>query len=80
MFEVRLSTDQTWADLEDLSICQVERAYVAAGASNCWPSRRLCTRARGRMLEAYPVEKSERSHYEFMCFGSWSPYEKADLR
>jgi hypothetical protein len=32
------------------------------------------------MLEAYPVEKSERSHYEFMCFGSWSPYEKADLR
>ena len=33
-----------------------------------------------RMLEAYPVDKTERSHDEFMFFGSRSLYERAGFR
>ena len=38
-------------------------------------------RERGvRMLEAYPVDKPERSHDDFMFFGSRSLYERAGFR
>jgi GNAT superfamily N-acetyltransferase len=33
-----------------------------------------------RLLEAYPVDKPERSHDDFMFFGSRSLYEKAGFR
>ncbi len=33
-----------------------------------------------RMLEAYPVDKPERSHADFMFFGSRSLYERAGFR
>ena len=33
-----------------------------------------------RMLEAYPVDKLERSHDNFMFFGSRNLYEKAGFR
>jgi GNAT superfamily N-acetyltransferase len=33
-----------------------------------------------RMLEAYPVDKPERSHDDFMFFGSRSLYERAGFR
>ena len=33
-----------------------------------------------RLLEAYPVDKEERSHDDFMFFGSRSLYEKAGFR
>jgi GNAT superfamily N-acetyltransferase len=33
-----------------------------------------------RLLEAYPVDKQERSHDDFMFFGSRSLYEKAGFR
>jgi GNAT superfamily N-acetyltransferase len=33
-----------------------------------------------RMLEAYPVDKSERSHDDFMFFGSRGLYERAGFR
>ena len=33
-----------------------------------------------RMLEAYPVDKAERSHDDFMFFGSRSLYERAGFR
>ena len=33
-----------------------------------------------RMLEAYPVDKTQRSHDEFMFFGSRSLYERAGFR
>jgi hypothetical protein len=33
-----------------------------------------------RTLEAYPVDKLERSHDDFMFFGSRSLYEKAGFR
>jgi hypothetical protein len=32
------------------------------------------------MLEAYPVDKPERSHDDFMFFGSRSRYERAGFR
>ena len=32
------------------------------------------------MLEAYPVDKPERSHDDFMFFGSRSLYERAGFR
>jgi GNAT superfamily N-acetyltransferase len=33
-----------------------------------------------RVLEAYPVDKAERSHDHFMFFGSRSLYERAGFR
>jgi len=33
-----------------------------------------------RMLEAYPVDKAERSHDDFMFYGSRSLYERAGFR
>jgi len=33
-----------------------------------------------RLLEAYPIDKLERSHDDFMFFGSRSLYEQAGLR
>ena len=33
-----------------------------------------------RMLEAYPVDKLERSHDDFMFFGTRSLYQKAGFR
>jgi hypothetical protein len=33
-----------------------------------------------RVLEAYPVDKAERSHDDFMFFGSRSLYERAGFR
>ena len=33
-----------------------------------------------RLLEAYPVDKPERSHDDFMFFGSRSLYERAGFR
>ena len=33
-----------------------------------------------RMLEAYPVDKPERSHDDFMFFGSRSLYERAGFK
>jgi GNAT superfamily N-acetyltransferase len=33
-----------------------------------------------RVLEAYPVDKPERSHDDFMFFGSRSLYERAGFR
>ena len=32
------------------------------------------------MIEAYPVDKPERSHDDFMFFGSRSLYERAGFR
>ena len=33
-----------------------------------------------RVLEAYPIDKAERSHDDFMFFGSRSLYERAGFR
>ena len=51
---------------------------MAAGASNCWPVAIDYARehAGDEMLEAYPVDKPERSHDDFMFFGSRSLYER----
>lgn len=37
-------------------------------------------RSGARVLEAYPVDKAERSHDDFMFFGSRSLYERAGFR
>ncbi len=47
---------------------------LLAGAVDYARERRV------RMLEAYPVDKLERSHDDFMFFGSRSLYEKAGFR
>ncbi len=81
MFEVRPLTDQTWADLEDLF--DLPGGAIVRG---CWCVSLLAgavdyAREHGvRMLEAYPVDKLERSHDDFMFFGSRSRYEKAGFR
>ena len=38
------------------------------------------SRCGARVLEAYPIEKPERSHDDFMFFGSRSLYERAGFR
>jgi hypothetical protein len=49
-----------------------------AFSTGSWMRQSAAQRSRGvRILEAYPVDKSEPSHDEFMFFGSRSLYESA---
>ncbi len=77
-FTARPLDPATWPDLEAL--------FARRGASIVQQHRLLAAavnfaRDRGvRLLEAYPVDKPERSHDDFMFFGSRSLYERAGFR
>ena len=70
--------------VDDLDVWSVVCTYVAKTRRGQGVQHRLLeaairhTRGQGvRILEAYPVDKPERSHNEFMFFGSRSLYERA---
>src|SRR5215203_164529 len=69
---------------DDTHVRSIVCTYVAKAHRGLGVQHRLLgaaigyARAQGvRMLEAYPVDKPERSHDDFMFFGSRSLYERA---
>jgi GNAT superfamily N-acetyltransferase len=73
--------------VDDTRVWSVVCSYVARPYRGLGLQHKLLAdaiafaRDRGaRMLEAYPVDKAERSHDDFMFFGSRSLYERAGFR
>jgi GNAT superfamily N-acetyltransferase len=72
---------------DDTKVWSVVCSYVARPYRGMGVQHRLLAAAIGfardngvRVLEAYPVDKAERSHDDFMFFGSRSLYERAGFR
>ena len=73
--------------VDDTSVWSVVCSYVAKSYRGTGMQRRLLgaaieyAREQGAsVLGAYPVDKAERSHDDFMWFGSRSLYERAGFR
>ena len=73
--------------VDDAEVWSIVCTYVAKEFRGRGLQHRLLAagldfaRARGvRLVEAYPVDKAERSHDDFMFFGSRSLYERAGFR
>lgn len=73
--------------VDDTEVWSIVCSYVARPYRGKGMQRRLLAAAIGfardngvRVLEAYPVDKAERSHDDFMFFGSRSLYERAGFR
>jgi GNAT superfamily N-acetyltransferase len=84
---LRLRRSPVMKPVDDKPVWSVVCTYVAKRFSGQGVQHRLLAAAvdyardRGvRLLEAYPVDKSERSHDDFMFFGSRSLYERAGFR
>ena len=73
--------------VDDTEVWSVVCSYVARPYRGLGMQHRLLSAAIDfardngvRVLEAYPVDKAERSHDDFMFFGSRSLYERAGFR
>lgn len=73
--------------VDDTTVWSIVCTYVAKAHRGQGLQHRLLragvdyAREQGvRMLEAYPIDKGERSHDDFMYFGSRSLYERAGFR
>ncbi|TDE11894.1 GNAT family N-acetyltransferase [Jiangella asiatica] len=80
----RLSRSRIMKPVDDTPVWSIVCTYVAKPFRGQGVQHRLLgaaidhARDHGvRLLEAYPVDKAERSHDDFMFFGSRSLYEKA---
>jgi GNAT superfamily N-acetyltransferase len=84
---LKLRRSSVMKQVDDAEVWSVVCFYVAKPWRGQGLQHRLLAaaldHARGhgvRLLEAYPVDKEERSHDDFMFFGSRSLYEKAGFR
>src|SRR5262249_54603080 len=84
---LKLRRSPVMKPVDDTDVWSVVCTYVAKPYRGRGLQHRLLNAAmdfardRGvKMLEAYPVDKAERSHDEFMFFGSRSLYERAGFR
>jgi GNAT superfamily N-acetyltransferase len=84
---LRLRRSPIMKPVDDAKVWSVVCSYVAKPYRGLGLQRRLLADAIGfardngaRVLEAYPVDKAERSHDDFMFFGSRSLYERAGFR
>ena len=64
-FEAHPATKERWTDLVELLLRAAADYARSCGA---------------RLLEAYPVDKDERSHPDVMFFGAKSMYDRAGFR
>jgi GNAT superfamily N-acetyltransferase len=83
----KLARSRIMKPVDDAEVWSVVCTYVAKAHRGRGLQHRLLAaaldyaRANGvRILEAYPVDKPERSHDDFMFFGSRSLYERAGFR
>jgi GNAT superfamily N-acetyltransferase len=81
---LKLKRSPVMKPVDDKEVWSVVCTFVAKAHRGRGLQRRLLAagidyaRANGvRLLEAYPVDKAERSHDDFMFFGSRSLYERA---
>src|SRR5215472_3136173 len=84
---LRLRRSPVMKPVDDAEVWSVVCSYVARPYRGLGLQHRLLSAAIGfargsgaRALEAYPVDKAERSHDDFMFFGSRSLYERAGFR
>jgi GNAT superfamily N-acetyltransferase len=83
----KLQRSRIMKPVDDAEVWSVVCTYVAKAYRGQGVQHRLLAagvdfaRSQGvRLLEAYPVDKPERSHDDFMFFGSRSLYERAGFR
>jgi GNAT superfamily N-acetyltransferase len=83
----KLQRSRVMKPVDDAEVWSVVCTYVAKAYRGRGVQHRLLAagvdfaRSQGvRLLEAYPVDKPERSHDDFMFFGSRSLYERAGFR
>jgi GNAT superfamily N-acetyltransferase len=83
----KLARSPVMKPVDDERVWSIVCTYVDKGHRGRGVQRRLLeaaiafARSNGvRLLEAYPVDKSVRSHDDFMFFGSRSLYERAGFR
>jgi GNAT superfamily N-acetyltransferase len=83
----KLQRSRVMKAVDDTSVWSIMCTYVAKMHRGKGYQHKLLAgaidyaRAQGvRMLEAYPVDKPERSHDDFMFFGSRNLYERAGFR
>jgi GNAT superfamily N-acetyltransferase len=84
---LKLRRSPVMKPVDDTPVWSVFCSYVAKPYRGTGMQRRLLgaaieyAREQGaRVLEAYPVDKAERSHDDFMWFGSRSLYERAGFQ
>jgi len=84
---LKLRRSPVMKPVDDTPVWSVVCSYVAKPYRGLGLQHRLLAAAveyawqnGARVLEAYPVDKAERSHDEFMFFGSRSLYERAGFR
>jgi len=84
---LRLRRSPIMKPVDDTRVWSVVCSYVARPYRGLGVQHRMLAAAIGfardngaRVLEAYPVDKAERSHDNFMFFGSRSLYERAGFR
>lgn len=83
----RLARSPIMKPVDDAEVWSIICAYVPKAERGIGFQHRMLAGAIGyarsqgvRLLEAYPVDKDERSHPDFMFFGSRSLYERAGFR
>jgi GNAT superfamily N-acetyltransferase len=81
---LKLRRSPVMKPVDDVDVWSIVCTYVDKAHRGCGVQRRLLAAAIDyardngvRMLEAYPVDKPNRSHDDFMFFGSRSLYERA---
>jgi GNAT superfamily N-acetyltransferase len=84
---LRLRRSPIMKAVDDTKVWSVVCSYVAKPYRGVGLQHRMLAAAIGfardsgaTVLEAYPVDKAERSHDDFMFFGSRSLYERAGFR
>ncbi len=84
---LKLARSRVMKPLDDAEVWSIVCSYVDKAHRGRGVQRRLLAAAidfardnGARLLEAYPVDKAERSHDDFMFFGSRSLYERAGFR
>jgi GNAT superfamily N-acetyltransferase len=84
---LRLRRSPIMKPVDDTKVWSVVCSYVARPYRGLGLQHQMLAAAIGfardngaRVLEAYPVDKAERSHDDFMFFGSRSLYERAGFR
>ncbi len=84
---LRLRRSPIMKPVDDIKVWSVVCSYVAKPYRGLGLQQQMLAAAVGfardngaTVLEAYPVDKAERSHDDFMFFGSRSLYERAGFR